>query len=348
MLAFDEMQAPYELNPHSLDTVGVINLDPEKPKAVYQAHWKVDPKRNELLLFGIQPGPTPIFNVTVFDTKYQVKKRYQIKMPGGGYGQYIHDWSFTDDYFVFILHPVYIPIWEMGKTLIGMQPIADALRFNREKGNLVWVVPRDTSIKPKGFQAEGRWVWHTANAYQKEGKILVDFIGSDKFYGITETDSVFSALMKGENPPVAPTNSLYRRYQIDFTEAQLKEEAYLSYGDGEFPQINPVLSCSEHRYSYYIEHRAGRISFNHLIQLDLKKEHSQEYDFGRNEFVGEPTLIPNRFGKTGWVTVPVYDSVSKKGQLAIFEEENIAKGPIGIIYLKSHIPFTLHGRFTHE
>lgn len=348
MLAFDEMQKPYELNPHSLDTVGIINLDPERPKAIYQAHWKVDPKRNELLLFGIQPGKNFVFNVTVFDSKYNVKKRYKIELPKDGHGQYIHDWSFTDDYFVFILHPVTIPTLDLLKTVTGRHPISDTFRFSPEKGNLVWVVPRDTTQTPKGFQAQGKWVWHTANAYQKDGKIVVDFVGSDKFYGITQPDSVFTALVRGETPRPMPTNSFYRRYSIDFNSGKLAEEVFLGHGDGEFPQVNPTLSGSEHRYSYYIEHRPGRMGFNHLVQLDMKKENSQQHDFGMNEFVGEPILIPNRNGGKGWIAAPVYDSMSKRGQLAIFEEDMIGAGPIGIVYLKTHIPFTLHGRFTHD
>ena len=46
-----------------------------------------------------------------------------------------------------------------------------------------------------------------------------------------------------------------------------------------------------------------------------------------------------------WILASMFDAVKDKSCVGIFDGEDISKGPISTIWLKHHLPHSLHGSF---
>ncbi|MEM2906697.1 MAG: carotenoid oxygenase family protein, partial [Candidatus Odinarchaeota archaeon] len=342
LYAFDDGLEPYEVNPDTLETVGETNLNlPKEYPAEYNAHWKVDGENGDWILLS---GPTSDLQIIIIGVDGKVKKRTRVK---GTRDVYIHDFFATEHYIILNLHPAY---YSYKNFLLGRKSLTESLTWKPEDGNLLLVVNREEDTKPVSLITEASWMWHSLNAYEIGDNIIAEFVGYDHPDHMIGETSSFYAIMGGDLKRNEHTGEV-KRYIINLQSRKVKQET-VDYGNHEFPTVNPVHQCHQHRYGYFaVSRNPTDIFWNSIKRIDMKFGKPVSYDFEKGLYCTEPVFAPkpgykyNHDSKDepGYILTEVYDSVKKKSFLAVLEAENILEGPIAKIHLKHHVPFSHHG-----
>lgn len=343
LYAFDEGSLPYELDPVSLATVGETAFGLQRALTVYAAHSKVDGRNGDWLHFGIRFGPDPTLHVTIFNRAGALSGHRSFPLPRH---VYMHDWFVTDRWLVFNFQPLEIRVWGF---LLGFRSMADSLRWNPGKGNLLMVLERTGDAAPIFIETDARFMWHSVNAYSGSGEIIADFIGYDNPDHLIGRDSAAFAIMQGKKGRHEYTGVL-RRYVIDPARKRVKEEL-LGGSHSEWPRINEHHRCHGYRFAYLAGERPGEFFWSRITRVDMSTGAASSYDFGGKEYCSEPVFIPlpgrkyapDDQAEPGWVLTEVYDSASRTSYLAVLRSERIAAGPVAKVRLSHHVPFSYHG-----
>jgi all-trans-8'-apo-beta-carotenal 15,15'-oxygenase len=345
LFALDEFGRPYRLNPDTLETLNEAIINADRPEEKYQAHTKIDAATGNWLLYSLKFGKDTTIRVTEVTPTGKITVSREIPLPRT---VYMHDWAVTQNYFVFILHPVFIPLKELGKALIGRQAVIDSIRWRPEEGNVVLLVPRDSQEKVKMIDAKSRWLWHIVNAFEEKGQLNVDFIGSSKpdFGASRDNSGPLVELMKGKVVYDSPTTeSWVRRYAINPRRGTLTEYEMATGGDYELPTVNEMESCLTYRYGYACRSSGGLPNTTSIARIDTHTQTVAAYDFGKNQFVSEPIYIP---ADDGYLAVEVLDGNTGRTYLAILRAARIEDGPIAKVHLEHHVPLSFHGTWVSE
>ena len=172
LYAFDESSLPYELDPETLNTIGLshLELDPDL-NIVYNAYPKTDGGNGDWCHFGNSFGRNTSLHITIFDSlgklKFQRKVEFSLYV-------YLHDWFVTEKHLVFNLHPAHVNILGF---LSGQRSLIDSMEWNPDQGNLIMVLNRDGRGDPIFLETEASWMWHSLNAYDFDDTIIADFAG---------------------------------------------------------------------------------------------------------------------------------------------------------------------------
>ncbi|MBK5276331.1 MAG: carotenoid oxygenase family protein [Desulfuromonadales bacterium] len=343
LYAFDECSLPYELDPDTLETSGLSHLGLPEGMTVYAAHAKLDPRNGEWLHFGVRYGPASKLHVTIFSSSGALKHHRELTLPRN---VYMHDWFVSGNYLIFNLHPVEIDY--LG-VLLCRRSLVDSLNWRPEKGNLVMVLDREGDNPPFFLDASASYMWHTLNAYEEGGDLVADYIGyrnPDHFVG---RHPLVSAVMTGQKGDHVYPGEL-RRYRIDTKARTLREET-VGKGSYEWPRINEQLRCCNYRFGYMARARPGAFFWNEIVRIDMKTVQTDSYDFGPTCYCTEPVFIPlpgraysfEHASEPGFVATEVFDSMTRRSFLALFQAEQLASGPVAIVHLTHHVPFSYHG-----
>lgn len=348
LYAFDECSLPYELDPETLETAGVSRLGLAEGMTIYAAHAKLDPASGEWLHFGILYGPSPKLHVTIFERGGSLKLHRSLAMPRN---VYMHDWFVCGRHLVFNLHPVEISYLAV---FFGQRSLAESLSWKPERGNLIMVLDREGDKPPLMLESSACYMWHSFNAYNNGAEITADFIGyknPDHFVG---KDPVASAVMAGRKGEYAYPGAV-RRYLIHTSERTIREEI-VAEGSYEWPRVNEHHRCYHHRFGYMIKTRPGDFFWTIVCRIDLRSGRVESYDFGAQCYLSEPVFVPvpgrlyppDHPSEPGFLLTEVYDARSRRSFLAILQADNISSGPIALVHLNHHVPFSYHGWWSAE
>lgn len=341
LYTFDESSFPYELDPDTLETVGETSLGVSREETIYAAHSKIDPRNGEWLHFGVRYGATPLLQITVFHADGSLAWRRSIPMPRF---VYLHDWFVSTNYLIVSLQPAEINFWP---ALLGFRSIADSMRWNPEKGNLLMVIPRDPVAPIIQLDAPACFMWHSINAFDDGERITADFIGYDNPDHFVGKDPIISAVMQGRRGEF-DYPGLLRRYHIDVKEKKISSEI-LAEGSYEWPRIDERHLCGPYRYAYMCEAHPGNFFWNGLVRFDSLSGEFNRFDFGNEIFCSEPVFVSKPHGGSdeGWLLSECLDSRTGNSFLAVLDAQHLEDGPLARVHLRHHCPFSYHG-FWHQ
>jgi all-trans-8'-apo-beta-carotenal 15,15'-oxygenase len=253
---------------------------------------------------------------------------------------FIHDFIITPHYAIFFQNPVnFNPL----PFLLGMRGAGECVEFQPNKPTKIILIPRNPDNKQvKTFSVESGFVFHHANAFEKDNSICVDSI-------------TYQTL-----PQVQP-NSNYKEVDFDSLDPGQLWRFTLNLDDGtvdrqmlesrccEFPTHNPNQVGREYRYLYIgaAANNDGRNApLQAILKLDLETGERQLHSFAPSGYTSEPIFVPKPNADTedaGWVLTLVYDGSKHRSTLAILDGENLAGDAIALLHLKHHVPYGLHG-----
>jgi all-trans-8'-apo-beta-carotenal 15,15'-oxygenase len=335
LYAFDEISPPYMLDPARLNTLGEAPLGRHNESFQIKAHTKRDPVSRDWLLLGVSNGRAPAFHTITYSANGTLESHQVIPTPRQ---VYVHDFFATENHFVLLLHPLWFSPW---RFLAGVDTFIESLSWGGADGNLVLVVPRAGGT-PRLFEAEGSFMWHALNAYEREREIVADFVGYDTPDHFVGDDARWCAVMRGEMG-VAQAPGYLRRYRIDLSRGHLREEI-LDAGPLEFPFVDTRVATRPHRVGYFA---AGpTIAFQSAIKrIDLQTGATQLFEFGPMTAVGEPVLTPRPGAALdeGWLIAQCLDGTTHRTYFAVFDAQHVGDGPIAKIWLSHHVPISFHG-----
>lgn len=345
LLALWEGGLPHELDPETLGTRSRFDfggrlrndfsrfegwLSPELP---FSAHPKVDPKTGELWNFGTLLGRRNRLLVYRVGSDGALLERRVVPM---GRLSFVHDFALTERHAVFFLAPV---SFDVLRTLSGLSTPAGSIREEPGAPTQVLVVPR-AGGEARRFEVEHCFVFHFANAYEKDGTIVVDAFRTPRF----PEPGTFEGLLEGrvlEAPPDG-AGPLLTRYRLDLASGRTREEAITDH-PGELPTIDGRRVGRRHRSVYSVGARPGRASLllTGILRTDVEARRAVLRDFAP-DLPGEPVFAPGGEGDAeGWLLVLAHGAASGRAELHVLRADDLSTAcRLG---LPHHLPPGFHG-----
>ena len=371
LLALWEAAEPHRLDPMTLETLGLDQLDGVlQPGEAFAAHPWIDPACEQdggapcLVNFSIKPGLSSTITLFEFDPDGKLLRKHAHAVPGFAF---IHDFAITPNYAIFFQNPVsFNPL----PFLLGQRGAGECITFNPKKPTRIVVIPRKAkgfstkakrpdsafSLQPLAFETHAGFVFHHANAFEDAKEVVIDSVcygtlpavesGSD----FRQTD--FEALEPGQ----------LWRFRINL-ETQAVQRDLLESRCCEFPYVHPAKAGRSHRYVFMgAAHAAeGNAPLQAIVKIDLETGERQLWSAAPQGYVSEPIFVP-RSPKAfkdglpsaevigaeddGWLLTLVYDAAHDRSDVVILDARDLHQGPIARLHLKHHVPYGLHGSFT--
>ena len=349
LLALWEAAEPHCLDPKTLETIGIDYLDGIlSPGDAFAAHPWIDPSCELddgapcMVNFRVDPGLSSKITLFEFAPNGKLLRQHSHSFPGFSF---IHDFIITPHYAIFFQNPVnFNPL----PFLFGMRGAGECVEFRSDKPTNVIMIPRDPNNREvKTFSVESGFVFHHANAFEKDNLVTVDSI----------TYQTLPQVQPDSNYKEVDFNSLdpgqLWRFKFNLEDGTVEREM-LESRCCEFPTHNPDKVGREYRYLYIgaIPEDTGRNApLQAILKLDLETGAREVHSFASSGYVSEPIFVPKPNADredTGWVLTLVYDGSLHRSTLAILDAENIGGEANALLHLKHHIPYGLHGSWCDE
>jgi carotenoid cleavage dioxygenase len=320
LLSFVEVALPIELD-RRLETVGPVDFG--GIETAFTAHGKIDPATGELLAFGYQFA-NPHLTFYRIDRVGQLVERRAI---GVSTPCLMHDFAVTERHAIFFDTPtVMVQGWGGGLPF----------RWQEGRGTRLGVVPlRGGEVR--WFEVPAWQITHTANAFERDGHIVVDATRTNRFLADIAAD-----------PP-----TLYR-WEIDRTRRIVTEGA-LGRHPVEFPRVDERRNGRPYRYAYTVEYRevgpAGLPGSSLLRRYDVETGTSAAKDFGVRYVPGEPVFVPESADAAendGWVLALRYDRELDRSDLIVLDASEFGGDPVAVVRLPLRVPVGFHGSWVAD
>mmetsp|Transcript_4346 Transcript_4346/g.6448 ORF Transcript_4346/g.6448 Transcript_4346/m.6448 type:complete len:516 (+) Transcript_4346:574-2121(+) len=362
VLACHEYTLPHALDPVTLDTVGVDNLngDLKKIKAL-SAHFRYDAENDLLVVIGFRAGimgRTPKLSVFEYDRKWHAVRQADLTVDGLNY---VHDFLVTPKYYIFHITP-FVDVREksVAKTLRGEKFPGELMGFDKDLPSQMVVIERASPQKIYRFETEPCHIYHFQNAIETSADTIV--------FGATCLPEGFNMEWQHKvflsNTADAP--GVYHNYEIDIAKGTCKRtlSPKIASRSNEFPTSNPYRhSVSLHdnnhkvlppRFVYLMSSQNGvPLPFTDIVKYDENGDKDDCWHADRGGCIGEPVFIP-RYGRAsafygddddGWIITQMYIPVKHQVHYIILDAKNLAAGPICRIKSPVRVPFSFHGTF---
>jgi len=321
ILALEEGSYPFEIT-NELETVGAHDFE-GKLRTAMTAHPRICPETGELLFFGYSPLP-PYLTYHRVSADGKLVQSEEIKVNGP---TMMHDWNVTRNHVIFMDLPM---VFDLEMAARGGIPI----RWSDEYGARLGVMPRDGGNDDVvWYEIDPCYVFHPMNAYEDEGKIIIDSCRFEKLaFGPAD----------GEGTPAK-----LHRWTIDPARGNVSEQA-LDDRVSEFPRVHDRVTGLKHRYGYAAGtgDTAAAIGTS-LLKYDLETGQSWVHDLGAGRQGGEPVFAPSTAPDAaeddGWILNFVYDKATDTSELLVADASHFEAPPVARIKIPRRVPFGFHG-----
>ncbi len=326
---------PYELS-YELDTVGPCDFGGTLPGG-YAAHTKLDPRTGELHAIAYFWAWDHIQHV-VIDAAGNVSTTTNITVADG---PMCHDFALTEKYVVIYNLPV----------TFSLDAVANGARmpysWNPQHKPLVGLLPRTDGAEVRWFEIEPCWVFHTLNAYDDDGKVVVD---------VCQYPTAFDVLtFWSDHAPVTPS-----RWTIDPAAGTVTQRP-LDDRTQEFPRVDERVVSRQHRYGYSVSiGEVSRTAFNMngdfadqafantVFKHDLAHSTAETHEFGSDAAVGEAVFAPSAPDSAeddGYVLAYVHNPDRGAADLVVLAAQDFTAEPVARVHLPARIPLGFHGNW---
>jgi carotenoid cleavage dioxygenase len=333
LLALEEGHAPIEMDAASLATLGLFDFDGRLPGNM-TAHPKTDPETGELLFFANFPNRAFDGELAVHTADASGRLIRSLRIPGP-YPALVHDFAITRDHTVFIVCPATL---SLARLQSGQAPIA----WEPDLGTYVGLLPRQgDGSDVRWFAAPPCMVWHTLNAFEEAGRIVLD---------VCQQAAPAFPSATGAPTPEDALRQYLTRLTIDPASGAVSARR-LSEIVCEYPRIDERVCGRPYRYGFLAAlggpgtddpcHRA-------LARFDHATSRMQVWRARPHEAVSEPVFAarPGSTGEgVGYLLATIFDERRNASHLAILDAEEIEQGPIARAYLDHRVPAGFHGSF---
>ena len=331
LLALEEGHKPTELDPLTLETRGYVDAY----RGRVTAHPKIDPDTGEMTWFGYSTGETPL-NATVSygvtSAAGEVMRRDDFEAP---YSSMVHDFMVTRGHVLF-------PILPLTGSLERAMTGGPAFAWEPRKGAFVGVMARGAAVETiRWFEIEACYVFHPMNAWEEGAKIFADVMEYPAAPLFPNADG-----SRGED-----TAARLTRWTIDLAGSsnQIKREP-LDDLTGDFPRFDERRSGLAYRHGWFAANREhpGGARFDTLAHVDLASGKRVTHDLPAGDVTGEPIFVPRSSGAAegdGWVISVVHRAKEDRGELLVFDAQDLPAGPIAAAKMPRRVPFGFHGNW---
>jgi carotenoid cleavage dioxygenase-like enzyme len=324
---------PYELS-GELDTIGPCDFSGTLPGG-FAAHSKLDRRTGELHAIAYFWAWDHVQHVIV-GTDGEVAHTTEIPVADG---PMMHDFAITASYVVLLDLPV----------TFSPDAVSAGLKlpyiWNPAHQARVGLLPRgNASAGVRWFEVGPCWVFHTLNAYDDDGRVVVDLVRYAGAYDVSA--------LSGHGPLTLD------RWIIDPAAGKVTQQR-LDDRPQEFPRTDERVIGQPYRYGYSavigaVGHAtiapsgdlADEAFSNALLKHDLTAGTVQAHDFGQGATAGEAVFAPaapDAAEDDGYVMAYIHDPDRGAADLVILAAQDFTAEPIARIHLPARIPLGFHG-----
>jgi len=340
LFALVENGMPFELDPKSLDPIGLFDMGGRAVGLSTSAHPKIDGRTGEMVLHGYQPvEPFASLYVIAPDGGVTLAETVDTPWPG-----MLHDVAITQDHVVLPLGPIVFDVSVMAEG--GL--FRDALRWDPERPLKFGVRSRESGSEVRWFDAPTPgYIFHPGNAYEEDGVIYMDactYLDGPNF--VRELSTVRSGEF-GSGLVAKPF-----LYEFDLASGECRERQ-LSDRSAEFPRIDERRVGYANRWGYAAvgpqdapEGAAG--IWSNLVRYDRRGGTSVYHELPPGHWTGEPLFVPrtaNAAEEDGFVLAMIYDGPRSRSGLLVLDAQNLADAPLATLWLRDRVPAGFHGNY---
>lgn len=360
--------APYELT-DELETVGTCDFGGTL-EGGYTGHPKLDPVTGELHAVTYQLVGPAIAHYVVIDPNGTVRKKVALDVPGR---PLLHDIALSENYVMIFDCPLVIDLAlltdrfaprflsRIAAGILGrFEPPALAgplvarvprpkvgevpIRWKTSHPSRIGVIPRRGPATIRWFDIEPCYVFHTLNAHEENGSIVVDacrITGPDH-----DSEYEIANVLDTGRPRL-------HRWEIDLVTGAVKE-SWTDERLQEFPMVDPRRVSLPHRYGFTTS--VGDTDIDtleslddarpSLIRYDLSNGRSQEHKLEAGHIPGEFSPVPRSADADeadGVLIGYEYDRSTGLSNLLIVDTQSMET--LATVHLPSRIPFQFHGNW---
>lgn len=340
LMALVENAYPFEIDASTLGPVGENTFGGKMLGFSTSAHPKIDSKTGQMMIHGYQPlEPYVQYYVVEPDGRCSVAEPVEMS-----YSAMMHDMAITENYAIFIAPPVII---DTEALLAGEKAFAQCLRWEPEKGLRFGVRRREAGSEVRWFRAPtSAFMFHPGNAYEEDGKILMDACSYLDGPGFLRT---LCTWRRGEIDQACLARPFL--YELDLKTGDTKERQLDDVGC-EFPRLDDRLVGYRNRYGYVARVRPGNglavDMFAEIMKYDRQGGPTSVHDYGSGHFPSEPVFVPRAVGADeddGFVLNVVFDATQDSSYLAVLDARNLDSAPLAKAHMSHRVPLGFHGNF---
>ena len=336
LLALEEAHAPFELDPHTLDSKGSWTFD-DKLVGPMTAHPKIDPANGEMLFFGYNTDGllSEHMSFHVVDKGGKLVRSEFFKAP---YSAMVHDFMITREHVIFPIMPL---TGSLERAMKGLPAYA----WEPEKGTYIGIMPRQGSVDDiRWFRGDPAFVFHPMNAHTNGDIVTCDVCEFEEAPLFPMPDGT----------PGDPAKAVPRLTRWKFDLSQNSDDYKVERLDDiacEFPRLDERFTATDYRYGYMAcdtnpQFKVG--GFNGIARVDHQTGKIDIHDVGLGCATNEPIFVPRSEDAAegdGFVLANVYDDNRKASHLVILDAQNVSGPPLAKAYLDHRVPFGFHGNW---
>ena len=254
-------------------------------------------------------------------------------------GPMMHDFALTPGYVVLLDLPV---TFSLDAVSAGLKL---PYTWNPAHQARVGLLPRgSTAAAVRWFEVDPCWVFHTLNAYDDGGRVVVDLVRYAGAYDVSQ--------LTGHGPLTLD------RWIIDPATGKVTQHR-LDDRPQEFPRTDERVTGKPHRYGYSaviaaVGHAtispsgdfADEAFSNALLKHDLTAGAVQAHEFGTDATAGEAVFAPaapDAAEDDGYVMAYIHNPDRGAADLVILAGQDFTADPVARVHLPARIPLGFHG-----
>lgn len=319
----------YRLDPDDLRTLGADDFDGALPRRI-AAHAKVDPRTGALVFLDWHLLP-PWLCVGEIAADGRLVRYAEVALPGP---RLQHDLALTPNYVVVLDAPLLLEPAAMAHGCLQ-------LKFERNGPLRLGLVPRTCAGPVRWFDAEASYVFHLVNAWEEDGRVIVDGcrIAEPLIEDGRDTDARVPRIGRIR---IAPT---LHRWRLDLHDGSLSEST-LDDRWTEFPRTDDRMLGEEVPFTIHPTiARRETLLFDGLMRRDGPTGRIAHAAYPAGCYGGEASVVSGSPGSsTRFLLVYVTDEPNGRSELCIFDAEELRE-PVARVELPQRVPAGFHTRW---
>ncbi len=320
-----------EVDPATLETVGIKTWREDLKSMPFSAHPKTDPDGG-LWNFGALPG---LDRLAIYRIKADGTVQAAAMVPVPQLAM-VHDFAVSAAHLIFLVPPYDI-------VHGGELSFAERQQWNAGRPLRVVVVSKATLALRRVFELPPHMVFHFGNAWDDGAATRFDVV-------LHEGDALADVgrLMQGERGGEPAGRSFTAQVTLDY--AGGKASLARLFGNSEFPRVAPQVVAARHRKLALLSSAPGRklrvLDTVNLVDTDSGKADSFRFDEGWQ--VEEHVLVPRRGARAetdGYLVGVAQDARRARTVLTVFDAARVKDGPLALARLPYRTPHCFHGNF---
>jgi carotenoid cleavage dioxygenase len=203
------------------------------------------------------------------------------------------------------------------------------------------VIPRHADgSRVRWFEAKPCYIYHVVNSWELDDEIIMDVCRVKN----PQHQTTFATPLSNMLAYMRLDAQLYR-YRFNLRTGQTIETE-LDDANIEFPSVDSRIMGKPHRFSYNMSlGNEPTLLFDGLVCFDSHTGTKVEHKFGPGRWGAEAPFAP-RDGSTGetdgYLISFVNDEIEGRGEIDVFDAEDVSAGPVARVLLPQRVPSGFH------